>query len=1435
MNPVPRGQLVGQMHCPCPHLQSPMILGVLLAMLCAGSAPGLATTLTPTGDSITEGVGSTTGLGFRHILYTSLNTIGSYDFIGPEGIEPDEGEFHTGARIADFLAGGSHDLGPTLATYAPDVVAIHLGTNDVYSTPGPYGPWSPDHSTPNANASGRLGALIAYVLASGADRVIVSRIIPIQGRVEDIDEFNREVVRLVLDYRQGAVTGMPEPVQLAEHYLRFIGNPNAASDWMYDEIHPNDAGYNEMERAYFEAENEAISDAVPPDPVADLAVGTVNGSSVLLVWTNTGDDGTSGDPRYADCRYALTPITDSGFRTERQGGDYRFVGSAGEVGGSRLTGLNPATAYYFAMKLVDDATNTSAISNSVIVATTASDNVYEDSFTRVMSAPGPDWACMDYVVNGSELENTAAGFATAIFTPVKSPARAEITWGAGADPPGINQAGVACRLEGTDPTFADGYIVYRNTNGDQLLVLREVIDGVPATLVDTSPSTRPAPLGGDRFAVELSSDTDGHRFAVYVNGALDGVLVDPIRRRGNGDYWCGVVSDGSFNNNVADWHVYAVSSNMPPSSFALLSPPNGTLLANLNPLFDWQSTTDPNGDPVTYDLFLAFDPLFPPAGTLRVDDLSASNYASGVPLAANSTYYWQVRAQDPSGATTSSEVWTFATRNLQQLGDDFERPALGPSWIADASYVLVNGELAGTAPGFSDLAIYTQVSNPVAVEWRWAETATTTGIGFGGCLVGMDAPATTANGYFIFRNTGGSQRWSVWEVQNGELAGSLGIDVAGANPIPGPGDVVRVVFVRDPGAHHFECYVNNRLDARLTDSQRLQGTAPLTFAGLLLGENEANNVEDFAVMGEDLNLPPAAFNLQQPTDQSIVYSLAPRLRWEAAADPNPGDLVRYTAVYDTDPGFAHPVMLPPTTATEIVVRELLVPSQPYYWRVTAVDASGGQAQSRQTWTFITAPIQVILDDFNRATLGADWAGDLDVMVIVGDELRNISGTGSLDMAIYAAQTNANSAGFRWSPSVNAEGIRRSGLALMMNAASGSASGYMIRIDPSTNTSRLDEIRDGGVGASIASVGSLTTPSPGPGSTWKVLLATDANGHHFDVYVDDDFHSRLTDPIKRQGNGASLYAGVMLRGQMANAADDFTLLRSFGPAPGVFALQAPAHADTGVSVTPTFAWQAAGPEGIVYVAYVGLDSTAAGVDSLVALTDTTLTWTSPLAPGTDYAWRVRATDGQISTFNSRGWHRFRTTTVTAVDVTDFAAASDVGQIILTWTAAGETDHLGFHLWRGEDPGGSYERLTGPEPLSGRSRYRYADRTALAGRRYAYRLEAVSRSGESQFFGPIAGVALATPRVLALHPNIPNPFNPATELTFDLPEQARVQLVVFDLAGRAVRAVATGVYPPGRHTVTWDGRTEAGTAAGSGIYFAQLTVGKWSATRKLILVK
>jgi hypothetical protein len=94
-------------------------------------------------------------------------------------------------------------------------------------------------------------------------------------------------------------------------------------------------------------------------------------------------------------------------------------------------------------------------------------------------------------------------------------------------------------------------------------------------------------------------------------------------------------------------------------------------------------------------------------------------------------------------------------------------------------------------------------------------------------------------------------------------------------------------------------------------------------------------------------------------------------------------------------------------------------------------------------------------------------------------------------------------------------------------------------------------------------------------------------------------------------------------------------------------------------------------------------------------------------------------------------------------------------------------------------------------------------------------------------------LPLPRETALHGNVPNPFNPATEILLSVRQGETGRLEIYDSRGRLVRSL--GRYPAGQHRVTWDGSDAAGQRCASGVYFYRLNSASGSWTGKMALVK
>ena len=95
--------------------------------------------------------------------------------------------------------------------------------------------------------------------------------------------------------------------------------------------------------------------------------------------------------------------------------------------------------------------------------------------------------------------------------------------------------------------------------------------------------------------------------------------------------------------------------------------------------------------------------------------------------------------------------------------------------------------------------------------------------------------------------------------------------------------------------------------------------------------------------------------------------------------------------------------------------------------------------------------------------------------------------------------------------------------------------------------------------------------------------------------------------------------------------------------------------------------------------------------------------------------------------------------------------------------------------------------------------------------------------------------STPRTYHLGRARPNPFNPRTEIDFDVIDQAPVQLKVYDISGRLQRTLVDGSMAPGRHMVAWDGRDHGGRLAAAGVYIMLLEAAGVTASRSIALVK
>ena len=206
------------------------------------------------GDSITFGVGSPARDGYRTALHQRLARVGQdVDFVGSQrsGTGPDrDNEGHPGWTIAQLAA----RVDGWTAAHRPDVVLLHIGTNDMKSEAAARG------------ATGRLAALIARLRADlPAAHLVVARITSANGRAT---KGSRQARTLAFN---AAVPGI---VARAGADVHLVDHSAVRGLDLTDGVHPNEFGYQRMAWTWYRALEPILNRTGTPWPAAgnpDLA------------------------------------------------------------------------------------------------------------------------------------------------------------------------------------------------------------------------------------------------------------------------------------------------------------------------------------------------------------------------------------------------------------------------------------------------------------------------------------------------------------------------------------------------------------------------------------------------------------------------------------------------------------------------------------------------------------------------------------------------------------------------------------------------------------------------------------------------------------------------------------------------------------------------------------------------------------------------------------------------------------------------------------------------------------------------------------------------------------------------------------------------------------------------------------------------------------
>jgi photosystem II stability/assembly factor-like uncharacterized protein len=185
----------------------------------------------------------------------------------------------------------------------------------------------------------------------------------------------------------------------------------------------------------------------------------------------------------------------------------------------------------------------------------------------------------------------------------------------------------------------------------------------------------------------------------------------------------------------------------------------------------------------------------------------------------------------------------------------------------------------------------------------------------------------------------------------------------------------------------------------------------------------------------------------------------------------------------------------------------------------------------------------------------------------------------------------------------------------------------------------------------------------------------------------------------------------------------------------------------------------------------------------------------------------------------------------VELTSFTASTNnMGQAVLNWQTATETNNRMFEIERKTSDNGysTIGFVNGAGTSTETHSYSFVDKNVNAGS-YTYRLKQIDFNGNFEYSNEVE-ISVTGRMTFDLAQNFPNPFNPTTNITYNVPQSGNVTLAVFNTLGQQVALLENGVVTAGSHTATFDAKQLP-----SGAYFYKLQEGNSVMVKKMLLLK
>lgn len=196
----------------------------------------------------------------------------------------------------------------------------------------------------------------------------------------------------------------------------------------------------------------------------------------------------------------------------------------------------------------------------------------------------------------------------------------------------------------------------------------------------------------------------------------------------------------------------------------------------------------------------------------------------------------------------------------------------------------------------------------------------------------------------------------------------------------------------------------------------------------------------------------------------------------------------------------------------------------------------------------------------------------------------------------------------------------------------------------------------------------------------------------------------------------------------------------------------------------------------------------------------------------------------------------------VELTSFSASVKGDVVLLNWTTATEVDNYGFEVERASirSKESNYSAtsvaiewktlgfVNGHGNSNSPKEYSFVDSSPLSGN-VSYRLKQIDTDGKFEY-STVIELKDNLSKEYILEQNYPNPFNPTTVISYSIPKASYVSVKVFDVLGNKITTLVSQDQEIGSYKVNFDASTLS-----NGIYFYKISAGKFSSTKKMLLLK